>query len=102
MPPAIVALLRTGPEKMYRTANVSRVSDEYMVNISPAAKGPPVPKMLIAADHLPTRLDATKKEIPPPKSSGEKAVHLIPLVLSLCALILWFFSKPVTIPGGVH
>ncbi|KAL3535821.1 hypothetical protein ACH5RR_004282 [Cinchona calisaya] len=88
---------------MYRTASVTRVSDEYLVNVSPAAKGSPVPKMLVdAADDFQTSydpiLDATKKEISP-KSSGEKVVHLIPLVLTLCALILWFFSKPVTIPG---
>lgn len=88
---------------MYRSASASRVSDEYLVNMSPAAKGSSFPKMLIAADDLHTNYhpisDATKKDVSL-KSPGEKAVHLIPLVLTICALILWFFSKPVTIPGG--
>ncbi|XP_050227202.1 uncharacterized protein LOC126676912 [Mercurialis annua] len=26
--------------------------------------------------------------------SAENAIHLIPLVLVLCAIILWFFSNP--------
>ena len=39
--------------------------------------------------------DATKKEMSMHhKSSGENAIHLIPLVLILCALILWVFSDP--------
>ncbi|XP_074303770.1 uncharacterized protein LOC141638262 [Silene latifolia] len=29
--------------------------------------------------------------------SAENAVHLIPLVLLLCAVILWFFSNPVDV-----
>lgn len=95
----IASVAALASKKMYRTASISRVSDEYLVNLSPASKGSPSPKVLVAADdddfriHVPI-FDATKKESPP-KLPGEKAVHLIPLVLTICALSLWLFSKPI-------
>ncbi|KAL7138865.1 hypothetical protein ABFS83_09G011100 [Erythranthe nasuta] len=36
--------------------------------------------------------DVSKKGKP---SRGERAIHLIPLVLITCALVLWWFSNPV-------
>ncbi|KAF7154081.1 hypothetical protein RHSIM_Rhsim01G0078400 [Rhododendron simsii] len=88
---------------MYRTTSTPRFSDEFLVNQLPPGKGSPTLKgspsliSLLDTDDLPVHeliSDADKKEIPRPhKSSGENAVHLIPLVLILCALILWLFSK---------
>ena len=40
------------------------------------------------------RSEFAKKEVFREKAA-ENAVHLIPLVLVLCAAILWFFSDPV-------
>ncbi|XAR66937.1 hypothetical protein NMG60_11013323 [Bertholletia excelsa] len=79
---------------MHRTSSALRVSDDFSVIFSPSpamAKGPPVLK---SPDELPVYgliSDADKKQVPP-KSLGETAVHFIPLVLVLCALVLWLFS----------
>lgn len=70
------------------------------MNLLPNGKGSPLIKSSpslksLDTDDLPVHeliSDAAKKEITH-KSSGENAVHLIPLVLILCALILWLFSK---------
>ncbi|CAJ2645876.1 unnamed protein product [Trifolium pratense] len=46
--------------------------------------------------HLPTYdplSHVAKKELSRIKSA-QKAVHLIPLLVLLCAIILWFFSSP--------
>ncbi|KAM7509044.1 hypothetical protein LguiA_019497 [Lonicera macranthoides] len=78
---------------MYRLASsTSRASDEFLVNLSPAGKGSPSLK----TDDLPVYIpisDTNKKEVAPHyKSSAENAIHIIPLILILSALILWFFS----------
>lgn len=82
-----------------------------MVNILPTSAGVNMASSapLLAAsdrDHghdLPTYSnsitisDATKKEMAAlhrKSSLGENAIHLIPLVLVVCALILWLFSLP--------
>ncbi|KAL6524551.1 hypothetical protein OROHE_016222 [Orobanche hederae] len=42
--------------------------------------------------------DVSKKDMclkPSRQGGGERAIHLIPLVLFLCALVLWWFSSPV-------
>ncbi|GFY99792.1 hypothetical protein Acr_13g0011920 [Actinidia rufa] len=81
---------------MYRTSSNNRVSDEFLVNLSPAAKVSLSLKS--SAADLPVYeliSDATKKETPlQQKSLGDNAIHLIPLVLVLCGLILWWFSSP--------
>lgn len=78
---------------MHRSHSTSRIADEYCGNLSSA---------IAAGDgdgHLPVYSpvsDVAKKE----KSrlrSAENAVHLIPLVLVLSAVILWFFSNPVDV-----
>lgn len=78
---------------MYRSASsTTRASDEFLVNLSPAGKGSPSLK----TDDLPMYIpisDTTKKEVAPHhKSSAQNAIHIIPLILILSALILWFFS----------
>ncbi|OVA00499.1 hypothetical protein BVC80_9089g96 [Macleaya cordata] len=84
---------------MHRSASTSRASDEFLINLSPAVKGSPGIKV---ADidkipmYNPSISDATsKKDSSHLKSSGENVVHLIPIVLILCAFLLWVFSHPV-------
>ncbi|KAJ4708326.1 Transmembrane protein [Melia azedarach] len=85
---------------MHRSSSTSRASDEFLVNMLPASvtMGSPTLKT-VASDDLPIYdhpiSDATKKEMAMHhKSMGENAIHLIPLVLILCAFILWLFSHP--------
>ncbi|XP_010250366.1 PREDICTED: uncharacterized protein LOC104592622 [Nelumbo nucifera] len=84
---------------MHRSASTSRASDEFLINISPAVKCCSTGLKTVHVDDLPRYdpiSDTNKKEAGShPKSSGENAVHLIPLVLILCAIILWLFSHPV-------
>ncbi|KAF5945798.1 hypothetical protein HYC85_016026 [Camellia sinensis] len=86
---------------MYRASSSARVSDEFLVNLLPAAKASPVLKSSASGDlHVYDQIsDAIKKEISPlqksPRSWGENVIHLIPLILILCGLILWFFSSPI-------
>ncbi|GLT26122.1 hypothetical protein SLA2020_012080 [Shorea laevis] len=73
----------------------SRDSDEFSVNLSETTTGFP----LGASSYLPVytaRSDGEKKgtALPHHKSTAEKAIHLIPVVLVLCGLILWFSSHP--------
>ncbi|GAY50558.1 hypothetical protein WN943_000740 [Citrus x changshan-huyou] len=93
---------------MHRSSSsTSRASDEFMVNMLPASLGVTMASSspLLASDHdrdLPTYAnipisDATKKEMAAmhrKSSLGENAIHLIPLLLIFCALILWLFSLP--------
>ncbi|KAK9101918.1 hypothetical protein Sjap_019172 [Stephania japonica] len=74
---------------MHRLSSTSRASDECLINLSPALKfadtGKPQTSNPIS--------DANKKENSSPlKSPRETAIHLIPLLLILCALLLWIFS----------
>ncbi|KAG6718750.1 hypothetical protein I3843_04G158600 [Carya illinoinensis] len=81
---------------MHRSSSTSRASDEFLLNLLPADMGSP-PPLMKSADELPTYhsiSDATKKDAAlHTRSSGENAIHLIPLVLILCGLILWIFSS---------
>ena len=83
------------------SSNARLISDEFFVNLSQAAmQSSPLLKAAPSDDHLPEYGDpitgTTKKEIPyhHHNSTGEKAIHLVPVVLILCALTLWFFSRP--------
>ncbi|KAK9275274.1 hypothetical protein L1049_022536 [Liquidambar formosana] len=78
---------------MHRSSSTSRVSDEFF-NHSSSSPAPPV-RPTSDADKLPTYnpdSHVAKKERSRLRSA-ENAIHLIPLVLVLCAIILWFFSK---------
>ncbi|KAG9139848.1 hypothetical protein Leryth_024546 [Lithospermum erythrorhizon] len=97
---------------MHRTSSAARFSDEYSINMSPTMKGSPSVKSLLVSDdetlsrNVNNEYDedpnivshVTKKDGIPKLLSGEKSIHLIPLVLILCALVLWVFS---TTPGFV-
>ncbi|GMP61850.1 hypothetical protein CsSME_00024152 [Camellia sinensis var. sinensis] len=87
---------------MYRISSTSRFSDEFSVNLSLAMKSPATDDddlLQPMSDHWIS--DGNKKVVASPsqqqqhkKSSGENVIHLIPLFLLLCALILWWFSVP--------
>ncbi|KAL8458003.1 hypothetical protein ACS0TY_034939 [Phlomoides rotata] len=69
----------------------SRSSDEFLVNLSPSAlKGFDSDK----ADSSVVSDDVSKKNVSPKPSFSQKSVHLIPLVLLLCLVLLWWFSNP--------
>ncbi|OMO81235.1 hypothetical protein CCACVL1_12522 [Corchorus capsularis] len=102
---------------MHRSASTSgingRTADEFFVNMSPASNmvSPPHKAAAAASDDLPDHDDhqynyndaiipqTTKKEIglfhQHNISPGENAIHFIPMVLLLCFLTLWIFSRPV-------
>lgn len=91
---------------MYRSGSFARASSEYLVNLGTAGKGgspAPAPKILIKGGDLPVYnpgIDVLKKENSgKSSSSGEKAIHLIPLLLGACFLVLWLFSEPVSVDG---
>ncbi|XP_062089238.1 uncharacterized protein LOC133795793 [Humulus lupulus] len=79
---------------MYRSASWNRVSDEYN-----SVQSPPSMRTTSSFEDGDQQLplydmqlaDMAKKERARLKLA-ENAVHLIPLVLILCAFILWFFS----------
>ena len=85
---------------MYRSASWNRVSDDYSSIQSPPSLMRTASSFEDSDQQLPLydlqiTADMAKKERARLKFA-ENAVHLIPLVLILCALILWFFS---TTPG---
>ncbi|KAM7525492.1 hypothetical protein LguiA_015394 [Lonicera macranthoides] len=88
---------------MYRTSSSTRVSDEFF--FSNSSSSPPSSHQSFkpntttttTTDHLPTyhpQSLVAKKERSRLRSA-ESAIHLIPLLLVLSAIILWFFSSPV-------
>ncbi|KAJ0977760.1 hypothetical protein J5N97_013234 [Dioscorea zingiberensis] len=87
---------------MHRSASTTRVSDEYYLGVardakasSPASASRSSPAPRLSPD-LPTydpQSGAGKKEALRTRFA-ETMVHLIPLVLILCAVVLWFFSHP--------
>ncbi|KAK3026401.1 hypothetical protein RJ639_041413 [Escallonia herrerae] len=95
---------------MYRSVSTNKVADDYYRNNNYYDSSPKVSPDLRAlsleADELPlyeTFSDAAKKERARFKLA-ENAIHLIPLVLLLCAFVLWFFSNPdvdVSVKGNI-
>lgn len=88
--------------KMYRSASWSRFSDGdeyYKHGPSPSTKESPSMQRLSASfesNELPVYdpiAELAKKERARVKFA-ENAVHVIPLVLLLCATVLWLFSNP--------
>ncbi|GMJ13999.1 hypothetical protein like AT5G07490 [Hibiscus trionum] len=83
---------------MYRTSSWSRVTDGYYS--SPKAGSITGLRMASSVDEnneLPLydpNLEMANKKEKSRAKFAENAVHIIPLVLILCALILWFFSNP--------
>ncbi|KAJ0971252.1 hypothetical protein J5N97_019211 [Dioscorea zingiberensis] len=76
---------------MHRSASTTRASDEYLVSMAQGGS-----RSVMEMDQLPTydpQSEAAKKEILRARFA-QNMVHLIPLVLIFCALVLWFFSNP--------
>lgn len=74
---------------MYRSSSSTRVSEEFFFNSSPNLKS-------TETEELPTfnpQSHVAKKERNRLRSA-ENAIHLIPLILLLSAIILWVFSSP--------
>ncbi|KAJ6428715.1 hypothetical protein OIU84_020398 [Salix udensis] len=82
---------------MHRSASSTRASDGFLISIEPVADESS-PLKTTDYTELPTHdpiSDVIKKDLAwHHKSMGENAVHLIPVVLILCALTLWIFSRP--------
>ncbi|KAH0466758.1 hypothetical protein IEQ34_003996 [Dendrobium chrysotoxum] len=76
---------------MNRTQN-TRVSDEYYMSAGQVAGS----RSAICLDHLPiydSHLGIAKKETARLRFA-ENMVHLIPVVIIICAMVLWIFSNP--------
>ncbi|XP_022140816.1 uncharacterized protein LOC111011394 isoform X2 [Momordica charantia] len=87
---------------MYRSVSWNRFSDEYYSRSSPALVLSSKPDQALGlsssfgANELPTN-DPVAVMVKREKARvkfAETAVHVIPLVLLLCAIVLWFFSNP--------
>ncbi|KAG6587911.1 hypothetical protein SDJN03_16476, partial [Cucurbita argyrosperma subsp. sororia] len=80
---------------MHRSSSTSRNFDEYSVDMPPGFTSSPPLKNEAPDDLLPLfKIDTPKKEMGPHfKPPGQNAVHLIPLILLLSALILWICSS---------
>ncbi|CAL9115624.1 unnamed protein product [Musa textilis] len=92
---------------MHRSTSTTRVSEEFSMNTAAQAMGGAIANKgggtYYHDDHyhhhhhnLPTydpQSDAAKKEASRAKVA-ENMVHVIPFVLVLCTIILWFFSHP--------
>ncbi|KAL6509408.1 hypothetical protein OROGR_022718 [Orobanche gracilis] len=84
---------------MYRSSSTNRFSDDHFsyYTSSPSSKVPTALRSLSqGVGELPIHEpspEAAKKEKSRAKFA-ENAVHLIPLILLLCAFILWVFSNP--------
>ncbi|EOA22291.1 hypothetical protein CARUB_v10002894mg [Capsella rubella] len=68
---------------MQRLQISSRPSEEFLINLSPDFASPEGVVVY----------DVPKKELSPVSTNGERAIHIIPLVLFLCAFLLWVFSS---------
>ncbi|XP_071734344.1 uncharacterized protein [Rutidosis leptorrhynchoides] len=91
-------------QNMFRSVSTSRVSDDTYYSIyshSPTSKAvsPALRALALEANELPQYETSSFPSTPKKDKLGrprfsEKAVHLIPLVLLFCALVLWAFSNP--------
>ncbi|KAI0522883.1 hypothetical protein KFK09_005272 [Dendrobium nobile] len=76
---------------MNRT-QTTRVSDEYYMSAGQVAGS----RSAMCLDHLPiynSQLEIAKKESARLRFA-ENMVHLIPVVIIVCAMVLWIFSNP--------
>ncbi|CAI9091963.1 OLC1v1027087C1 [Oldenlandia corymbosa var. corymbosa] len=74
---------------MYRSASTNRVTETSKVSTTLRA-------LSLESSELPTHYEPLSETIKKERFRArfaENSVHLIPLVLLLCALILWFFSN---------
>ncbi|XP_010516761.1 PREDICTED: uncharacterized protein LOC104792329 [Camelina sativa] len=91
---------------MRRSASASIVSDQLSAS-SPSPPPSPPPRIQTAEDsdddqlllprYDPSSHPGKKKKNKSRLRSAENAIHFIPIVLILCAVILWLFSNPISI-----
>ncbi|KAK8959060.1 hypothetical protein KSP40_PGU007909 [Platanthera guangdongensis] len=77
---------------MHRSASSTRVSDEYYMTAGQAV----ATRSAMDIEHLPMydpQLEIAKKETARLRLA-ENTVHLIPVIIIICAMLLWFFSNP--------
>lgn len=82
------------PVNMYRSGSSTRVSDEFFSNSLSSAPASDAEEQQLPTFN-PASHVAKKEKIR--LRSAETAVHIIPLLLIFCAVILWFFSSPGTL-----
>uniref|UniRef100_A0A7N0TJD7 Transmembrane protein n=1 Tax=Kalanchoe fedtschenkoi TaxID=63787 RepID=A0A7N0TJD7_KALFE len=76
---------------MYRSTSQSRIGEEYY------AHAPPPPSRIGEAEEFLPIYDPPSNMTKKDKSRAkfaDNAIHIIPLVLLVCGLILWLFSNP--------
>ncbi|KAI5399346.1 hypothetical protein KIW84_064633 [Lathyrus oleraceus] len=81
---------------MHRSASWNRFSDDYFQHATSSSSSSLSPALRSSSNNLPTHdpiVELAKREKARVKFS-ENAVHAIPLVLLLCAVILWICSSP--------
>ncbi|XP_043702914.1 uncharacterized protein LOC122653049 [Telopea speciosissima] len=85
---------------MHRSSSTGRAFGEFNVNLPPVGK-PSQGLKTMDDDKLPlyssTSNDTKKETSSHLKSLGENVVHLIPLLVIICWVILFLFSRPVNI-----
>lgn len=77
---------------MYRSGSSTRVSDEFFSSPSPPDAEQQQQQQQLLPTYNPESHLAKKDRLR--LRSAEAAVHLIPIMLIICAVILWFFSAP--------
>ncbi|KAI7749323.1 hypothetical protein M8C21_023658 [Ambrosia artemisiifolia] len=84
---------------MFRSVSTSKVSDDTYYSIynhSPTSKAvsPALRALALEANELEESSSLLKKDKIGRTRFSEKSVHVIPLILLLCALLLWLSSNP--------
>ncbi|XP_057475344.1 uncharacterized protein LOC130763448 isoform X3 [Actinidia eriantha] len=89
---------------MHRSSSATRVSEPHFNQASSPSRS--LRPESDAGDQLPTYdpQSHVAKKARTRLRSAETAVHLIPLLLVLCAIVLWFFSNPedLSVDGDIH
>ncbi|KAK9715265.1 hypothetical protein RND81_06G154000 [Saponaria officinalis] len=81
---------------MYRSASVTRFSDEFSINVTPAAKiFLPGLRGTNDEDELPIYGVNKKQNGVAKKLQANSVIHVIPIILFLCGFILWLSSHPI-------
>ncbi|EEF30595.1 conserved hypothetical protein [Ricinus communis] len=78
---------------MQRSSSSSRVGDQESLFVNNSTNTNYADKEQLQLPTYDPLSHVAKKERSRLRSA-ENAIHLIPLVLVLCAIILWFFSSP--------
>ncbi|KAL0547225.1 hypothetical protein IC582_017153 [Cucumis melo] len=85
---------------MYRSASWNRFSDEYYSHSAPSSKPGQSLRLSSSFDQGNNELpmnDPVTEMVKREKARvkfAENAVHVIPFVLLICGIVLWFFSNP--------